>query len=383
MIFIGSESRGYFAEEFATKKGLTFAYVEQSGHISDQVNDILEHGTQDFMIFDAEQYIDTASDLASEIKRICVTNNAKPILFAPGYMSDSELIVEMRFAGINLFITAVVPSEINDQLEKCMNGYVEANGVEQLDTYIKDNAASIPLPQQRGNIIKTIAVAGVCHRIGTTTYAIQFAKLLNLLGKKACYIQMNQTQYVEQLTSWSDLEQDKRIGKVTFEGVDHFYDMEKLGEVLYENYEYYIFDFGTYNDASFNRLSFLEKDLKYIVMGVESEEITCASPFLSSEFYSDIHYIVNFCENTPETMSQIANLMDEKMPSTHVPSLFIPDKYALSGTGKDIYQNILPIDLPEDDTTPHPSRFQNFKLWKKGETQHATHQPFPGKRNRR
>lgn len=66
MIFIGSESRGYFAEEFATKKGLTFAYVEQSGHISDQVNDILEHGTQDFMIFDAEQYIDTASDLASE-----------------------------------------------------------------------------------------------------------------------------------------------------------------------------------------------------------------------------------------------------------------------------------------------------------------------------
>lgn len=68
MIFIGSESRGYFAEEFATKKGLTFAYVEQSGHISDQVNDILEHGTQDFMIFDAEQYIDTASDLASEIK---------------------------------------------------------------------------------------------------------------------------------------------------------------------------------------------------------------------------------------------------------------------------------------------------------------------------
>ena len=57
--------------------------------------------------------------------------------FAPGYMSDSELIVEMRFAGINLFITAVVPSEINDQLEKCMNGYVEANGVEQLDSYIK------------------------------------------------------------------------------------------------------------------------------------------------------------------------------------------------------------------------------------------------------
>ncbi len=119
--------------------------------------------------------------------------------FAPGYMSDSELIVEMRFAGINLFITAVVPSEINDQLEKCMNGYVEANGVEQLDSYIKDSAASIPLPQQRGNIIKTIAVAGVCHRIGTTTYAIQFTKLLNLLGKKACYIQMNQTQYVEQI----------------------------------------------------------------------------------------------------------------------------------------------------------------------------------------
>ena len=51
---------------------------------------------------------------------------------------------------------------------------------------------------------------------------------------------MNQTQYVEQITSWSDLEQDKRIGKVTFEGVDHFYNMEKLGEVLYENYEYYI-----------------------------------------------------------------------------------------------------------------------------------------------
>ena len=82
-------------------------------------------------------------------------------------------------------------------------------------------------------------------------------------------------------------------------------------------------------------------------------------------------------------MSQIANLMDEKMSYTHVPSLFIPDKYALSGTGKDIYQDILPIDLPEDDTTPHPSRFHNLKFWKKGETQHATLQPLVGKRNRR
>ena len=43
----------------------------------------------------------------------------------------------------------------------------------------------------------TIGFAGSQNRIGTTTQALQMLQYLQLMGKKVCYIEMNDSMYVE------------------------------------------------------------------------------------------------------------------------------------------------------------------------------------------
>ena len=63
MIFVGSLDKGYFAEEVCNKFNLSFDYVQEAAHISEQVNEILSYQKQDYTIFDVEQYIDEAQDV--------------------------------------------------------------------------------------------------------------------------------------------------------------------------------------------------------------------------------------------------------------------------------------------------------------------------------
>lgn len=50
MIFVGSLDKGYFAEEVCNKFNLSFDYVQEAAHISEQVNEILSYQKQDYTI---------------------------------------------------------------------------------------------------------------------------------------------------------------------------------------------------------------------------------------------------------------------------------------------------------------------------------------------
>lgn len=350
MLFVGRTDRGFFAEEYATKHNMNFDYIEENAHIKDQVNSILALGSQDYIIFDIEQYIDNAQQIADTIKRICVTNNAKAIIYAPGYASGTDMLVQLRYANIQLYITASQIAETIDQLEKCLNGYVEANGIEQFD---------ISSPAQMGSgtrydaaVKKSIAITGICDRIGTTTYAIQFAKYLALHGYTACYIQMNDTKYVECMSEMlADVQSQNGI--LRYQGVDHLYDLDQIDKVLCADYDYYIYDYGTYTSATFNRLSFLEKNYKFIVMGIEPQELTHAAGMLQNMFYSDVTYIFNFSSTTDR--EDIEYMMSaEKMKDVFIPGCFIPDKYTLYQ--EDLYQDVLPLDIASENTDTSKKR---------------------------
>ena len=133
MIFVGSLDKGYFAEEVCNKFNLSFDYVQEAAHISEQVNEILSYQKQDYTIFDVEQYIDEAEDVVDGIIKICNANNSKPIIFAAGYMNNSNIIVSAANKGITYFVTAVMLSDMKDQLEKCLNGYYDANGISEVE----------------------------------------------------------------------------------------------------------------------------------------------------------------------------------------------------------------------------------------------------------
>ena len=93
IIFIGSAEKGYFAEEIAEKKGKEFAYVKSNSRIELQKTEILEHQGVEYMIFDIQQYLDSAEEIAKQIITIRNCNNATVIIYASGYMLKNKVLV--------------------------------------------------------------------------------------------------------------------------------------------------------------------------------------------------------------------------------------------------------------------------------------------------
>lgn len=339
MIFVGRADRGYFVEEYCEKQNLYFDYVESSLSIQEQVNPILTHQKQDYTIFDVEQYTDEAEVITDWVWKICNTNCSKPIILASGYRSFARIITELAESGVKYFILGATLSDMKDQLEKCLNGFYDANGIEFIEDVKKEQEE---IEEQISSNCTTIAVTGACKRIGTTTQAIQFIRYIQLCGKKACYIQMNGNDYIQSLRTWFDVEEDEEIGKVTYQGVDHYYKLDKIREIMQKNYDFYIYDYGVYFDTDFNRVSFQEKDKQIFVVGSDQSEMQHTYNIIQSAFYDMVNYIYNFTSDADKPA--ILELMEEKAEKTYF-STYVPDKYVFAPN--DIYAEIVPIEEEE------------------------------------
>ena len=342
IVFIGSADRGYFAEEIAEKKGESFSYVQPDIHIRSQLSHVLQHTDITCMIFDLEQYIDDADIIADVVLKLKNSNNAKVIIYASGYLPRSKGIVALYERGIKNFIFKTSLTGIKEEYELCMAGYYEANGIDELDEYREEQEEEIN--NQRD--YKKIGVAGACQRIGTTTQCIQIIKNLMFRGYKACYVQMNGSGYLkEYLSGWfisEDIDED--IGCIKIEGIDHFYKIEKLPEILQLGYDYYVYDYGSYKEQYFNKTSFLEKDARIFVVGSKPGEFSATKTLLDNMFYTDSYYIFNL---TPENEKEdLLSLMDEKAEYTYF-SEVAKDKYILSDT--DIYEKIIPAEVKKTE----------------------------------
>lgn len=339
MVFAGSMERGYWIADFCKIEKINLNTVEPGLKIEEQINAILKHGKQDYTIFDAAQYIDDAAELAEGIKKICAANNSKAIILASGYNTKSEVVFTLWLSGIRCFILSVAIADMRDELEKCLNGYYEANDIESVRESVKEREKEA----EYINNIKMIGVAGACSRIGTTTFAIQIVKYLQFHGYRVAYIQMNSTKYVDMIKEWYDEEQvreDSEIGCVTYENVDHYYRLDKLSDVLKLGYDFYVYDYGTYFDTAFNRISFLEKDYKIFVCGSDPMELNATVDIVRSYFYDSVKYIFNFVGAGGR--DDIADLMNNvKMEDCYLPE-FVPDKYTLTDT--ESYSGLIPLE---------------------------------------
>lgn len=48
---------------------------------------------------------------------------------------------------------------------------------------------------------------------------------------------------------------------------------EKIADILQLGYNFYVYDYGVYNSADFNKTSFLEKNVKIFVVGSKPNEL--------------------------------------------------------------------------------------------------------------
>ena len=333
--FVGNENTGYFAGEVAQELGGSCRYVKEALKVNEQTNQILA-SRADFVIYDVEQYTDPVHVMIVDIQKIQKANNADVIIYAPGYLIESEMIQECLKAGFDLYILSNIPSVKKDQLNKCMNGYYRANPIPGLKVIEDDEIAAA---EEKGKSQKTVAITGTMGRIGTTTQAIQIIKYLMLKGWKACYIEMNEKHFVEDILSYdSDVVFDEDLQMARLNNIDMFYNTDRLSEYLKLDYDYYIYDYGVYNSRNFNKVSFLEKQTKIAVCGFKHSEIKYTMDFLRNPFYQDCSYIFSFVLSNGQ--GTVKELMEDRADKTYFAG-YSPEMFFYDGKEDKLYESIL------------------------------------------
>ncbi len=344
LLYIGAAEKGLWFKEESKKYYLDYQSVEEDTRIERQINEILSIKDVKYMVFHIEQYADPADRIAEAIKRIAAVNNAKAIIYAPGYPVTSEVIVQLLRCDIRNFILGWNLSEQKDQLGKCINGYYDVHDIEGLELIELEKKEE----EKEKVHFKNVAVVGCMPRIGTTTQALQIVKYLMLNGYKACYIEFNNHGYVDAIKEWFDVDTDPELGRVTYGSVDMFNDLTKLKAVLKQGYDYYVYDYGERSDTGFNKVSFLERDIQIFVCGGKPSELKYTEKAIESAFYHDALYVFSFVpENDAE---DIKNIMRSKKDKTFIAPL-CADPFVYSNS--DIYKEMIPVEdltVPEEES---------------------------------
>ncbi len=329
ILFIGDEDRGFFVRETAAVRGDQVSYIKSGTSIYSQRSELLKQEA-DYLVFDIEQYLDAAPDLAAEIDRITRAKSWETVIYAPGYDRQSRIVQELQFHGIRYFIYSGNNAEAREELECALSGY-----------YVEPEKESMEQIRKREETVsggKKIGIAGACRRMGTTTLAIQLVKYLQLNGYKACYLEVNDTGFVQQHEQTFNVVHDSYLGKVTFADVEMYYRQENLPAVLKQDYDYYVYDFGTYMDTDFNKTSFLEKDARIFVMGSKASEMPYSKEILRNEYYRDVSYVFNFISEKEK--SELLEFMEEKAGQTYFMP-YAPDQFEYV-PGE--YEKLLPVE---------------------------------------
>lgn len=350
ILFVGTEQRGYFLRETAAMRGMEISFTGSHPSISMQLDIILGQQMR-YLVIDIEQYVDTAVDLAVEIERIRRAKNCDVIIYAPGYNRDSLIIRELRKCDIKYYVFTSTQAGAKEEFERCLNGYYIDTNAEEL---IQEEAASIP---ERARMAKKIGVTGVCRRMGTTTAAVQIVKYLQLKGYRACYIEVNETGFAEgQGQYFLDVNTDLALGRITYESVDMFYKQENLQEVLHQDYDFFIFDYGAYSERGFNKTSFLEKDIRIFVAGSKASEMQYTQEVIKNEYYTDVCYLFNFISEKEKP--DILEYMEDKAEKTYF-TVYTPDQFEYVHNSE--FERLLPVEDISGEQGKKKRGFFNFR----------------------
>lgn len=352
LVYVGNTEKGYWTEDVAKKHGWQVKYIKSSLHIEDQVNDILSCEGCKVIVYDIGQYATPAKEIAEVIKKIQLANQALPVMDATDINRQSDLIMHLNYQGIFTCVFCDRLADKKEELEACIAGKRTRPDMGQ------NFEDEVEISQKNNDIAnaKTIGVVGAIKRMGTTTQAIQLVKYLIYSGYKACYIEMNEHKWVEALVeAYEDVEVDSVNGKATYRGIDMYYKMEKLPDILQQDYDYYIYDYGVYDDRGFNKISFLEKNIQISVVGVKPGEFEKTYMLIENNFYQKMAYIFNFTSEDREEQDDILELMGDKRDSTFF-AKDCRDPFKL--THLELYRDIL--DDPEQKKEKKAKKKKGF-----------------------
>lgn len=237
----------------------------------------------DYLIIDLKsiENLTTEDEIISKITLIRKMYDLRIIILAEGYKYGNILLGKIFNLGIYNIITEVEESKLNEQLEKTLSeeGMSFGNSIK----YKIDNqliAVNQTTKLIKENFIKvkqtvSIGVIGTEKHIGTTTVAINLAKYLSeLTNIRACYIENNNHNSIITLVENKAAVYVADSEKVIFKGIDMFLKPKNMSDILSNNFNFYIYDYGALDEITEEeKMSFLTRDLKIVVTGNKSWEI--------------------------------------------------------------------------------------------------------------
>ena len=328
IIFVGEELRGGFVSEVINKNGDEVKFVNISTGLKDYEHEInlLARNGCDAIIYDIDNIYDEPQDLMAVIMSIRETTRAKVILYSPTINPNNTIITEAVTRGLKNFIdSSTTMTEQKNQLTRCLSDLYERKEHPSI-VKIKEKQKEKKL---RESSYRTIGIVGTIHRIGTTTQCLQVVRYLNSKGFRACYVEMNSNRYKNIINNkgkdelsyvekvplfYSVTDKDEELGFYQCDGIDMYYKADKLPEILDKEYDYYVYDYGTYTDIDFNKASYLKDNLNIFVCGTGITEIDMNADVISNPSYIKSKLVYNFLaeEEIPDFLNSLGDKISHR-----------------------------------------------------------------------
>lgn len=372
VIFVGTEYDAGFIKEVGNQRGFDTKIIECSGRIDVDIENIqwaLNEIEASFFVIEPQRYVHEETDyIIQKIKNLQTAKNIKAIIINQTDSEDNEIIAEAHRQGLKLFIyTFTSMGEQKQQLSDCLTGvpHIKKEETEEFKSVAQIMENSI------NKAAKHIAVAGTIRHIGTTTQSIQIVKHLENLGYRACLIEMNENKYINRLVGSKELSfielaknlenirvqtsEDEDIGRINLYNCDMYYNSNKLDEIKMQNYDFFVYDYGTIGEKNFQKNAFMKDDIKIIVAGSKNTEIDAFLLVAENPAYKNCEYVFSFTDerNLEQSVKNFIGIFDFSENQIHK-APYIPDPYVLAS--ENIYEKILDFEKREQEDKPGEKR---------------------------
>lgn len=322
----------------------------------------------DYLIIDLKAIENLTSDdeIISKITLIRKMYNLRIIILAEGYKYGNILLGRIFNLGIYNIITAIEDIKFREELEKVLSdeGMSFGNSIKyKIDNQIIAINQTTKLIKENYIRVKqtvNIGVVGTEKHIGATTMAINLTKYLNeLTNIKACYIENNNHNSISTIIENKEAIYFENTDRITYKGIDLFLKPKNMSDILANNYNFYIYDYGALNELSEEeRMSFLTRDLKIVVSGNKEWEI----PNLIKCFQiigedANTYLVFNFAKESEKENFRIS--LGEYWKERATFSEYITDPFVVGN--KSFFEKILKPYLINTDVTEKKKKFNLFK----------------------
>ena len=238
---------------------------------------------------------------------------------------------------------------------KVIRDYLSSGVKRRLIEYLSQH--EVPKPEQpiversreeTIGVTKKIGIIGIMPRVGTTTQAVHLVKTLTSLGKSVCYVQENDSDFLDSLELFfSEVQKDSANGRLVYHDLLFYKDRNYAYS---KDYDYMVTDYGFVSSEQLPT-DFYSNDIRIVVCGGNAEEVAALTT-LSHQLYRDesIIYIFSFID--PDDRPEVLDLMGDRRERVSF-APYTPDCFRSYADSEALYRELLGF---REEQTDKPKR---------------------------